>query len=468
MWVLASLESAPRASILGSVWGCAARGCRDRVRLSVVRGVGVRYAERDGKCLAFEVFGDGPCDVLVHQICYPIDLTWELPQLASFMRALGGFARVIAFDSRGEGASDPISDPGAATLEAWCDDVLAVLDAAGADRVTCFDMTNGVGGVMLAATYPDRVRSLIVTHLRTSFPENRDLSEEQRSAAARAFLGIESLEAANPRVAHDPVLRDWWGRARRLLLSPEAARGYFEWGARMDVGPLLSSIRVPTLVVHRRDNRAFDIEVSRAAASQIPSARFVDLPGSETDPFLGDTAPVLAQIERFLAEPEVGVGHDRVLSTVLFTDIVASTEQLAARGDDAWRRVLDDNDQTTGRVVADHRGRVVKQTGDGILATFEGPARAVRCATALLDAAANHGITLRAGLHTGEIELRASDVAGIAVHIAARIAALADPNEILVSRTVVDLTAGSGLRFEPRGDHQLKGVPGDWALFTTH
>lgn len=204
---------------------------------------------------------------------------------------------------------------------------------------------------------------------------------------------------------------------------------------------------------------------SRAAAGLIPNARFVELPGAELDLFLGDTVSVLAEIERFLAEPEVDVIHDRVLVTVLFTDMVASTAELPARGDDAWRKVLDDHDSTTERVVAEYQGRLVEQTGDGILATFDGPARAVRCAAALLEAADQQGISLRAGLHTGEIELRSSDVAGITVHIASRIAALAGPNEILVSRTVVDLTAGSGLHFQARGEHQLKGVPGRWTIF---
>jgi class 3 adenylate cyclase len=228
---------------------------------------------------------------------------------------------------------------------------------------------------------------------------------------------------------------------------------------------LLPTLRIPTLVFHRRDDRVFDIETSRAAAALIPGARFVELPGSEHDIFLGDTAPVLSEIERFLREPESAPTHDRVLATVLFTDIVASTERLAASGDDAWGRALDEHDRTMDRLVARYRGRVVKSTGDGILATFDGPARAVRCAAEMIDDAAAQGITLRAGLHTGEIEIRPTDVVGIAVHTANRISSLADPGEILVSRTVVDLTAGSGLQFEARGEHQLKGVPGTWPTF---
>jgi len=224
-------------------------------------------------------------------------------------------------------------------------------------------------------------------------------------------------------------------------------------------------VRVPTLVLHRRDNRIWDIETSRAAAELIPGARFLELPGSENDVYLGDTAPVLAEIERFLSEPDVDAVHDRPLATVLFTDMVGSTEQLAAWGDNAWRQLLDSHDRTVDHLVAASRGRLVKQLGDGILATFDGPARAVHCAAAIVDAANGNGIALRAGLHTGEIELRPSDVAGIAVHIASRIAGLAGANEILVSRTVVDLTAGSGLHFEPRSEHELKGVPGRWPTF---
>ena len=238
-----------------------------------------------------------------------------------------------------------------------------------------------------------------------------------------------------------------------------------DFAAQIDVKPVLSTVRAPTLVLHRRDNQVWDIQTTRVAADQIPNAKFVELPGTERDIFLGDTSPVLAEIERFLREPETAATPDRVLATVLFTDIVASTEQLAAGGDDAWRRTMDDHDRITERLVAAYRGRIVKPTGDGILATFDGPARAVRCAAELVDAAAGQGITLRAGLHTGEIEIRPTDVVGIAVHTANRISALAEPSEILVSRTVVDLTAGSGLQFEARGERELKGVPGSWPIF---
>jgi class 3 adenylate cyclase len=436
-----------------------------RVRLVVVRDAEVRFTEHDGRYLAYEVFGGGPSDVFIYQASFPIDLIWYLPQLASFMETLGGLARVIIFDQVNQGASDQLSDMRTATVDENCDDALAVLHAARADRVTFLDMSFGVNAVTFAATYPQRVRSLILTNLRPSFPHIRAESAAQRKRLVRYWLGVESLEVENPRQAHDPLLRQWWGRARRLLASHGTAAGLIDFAENIDVEPVLSAVRAPTLVFHRRDNRVFDVETSRAAAAKIPGARFVELPGDENDIFLGDTAPVLSEIERFLREPETAATPDRVLATVLFTDIVASTEQLAAGGDDAWRRTMDDHDRTMERLVTAYRGRIVKPTGDGILATFDGPARAVRCAAELLDAAAAQGITLRAGLHTGEIEIRPTDVTGIAVHTANRISGLAHPSEILVSRTVVDLTAGSGLQFEPRGEHQLKGVPGTWSTF---
>lgn len=334
-----------------------------------------------------------------------------------------------------------------------------------AEQATFFDMSRGTTGVAISATYPQRIRSLIVSHLQPSFPQLRAFSSEQLWRLARARSGVRSLEIDNPRVAHDPALREWWGRSRRLLASPGRALAQIEIGLQVDLTPALSTLRAPTLVLHRRDNPVVKLEDGRAAASLLPNARFVELPGSETDLFLGETAPVLSEIQRFLAEPTTEVGSDRQLATVLFTDIVSSTEQLAALGDGAWRQLLDDHERAMGRIVTGFRGRVIKQLGDGALATFDGPARAVRCAVALRDAARQQGLTLRAGLHTGEIEIRPSDVTGIAVHIASRIAALADSNEILVSRTVVDLTGGSGLEFEARGERQLKGVPGTWPTF---
>jgi hypothetical protein len=236
---------------------------------------------------------------------------------------------------------------------------------------------------VFAATYPERVASLILVHPRSTFPEFRGRTFEQRTKLARGLVTPQSLRAENPRVAHDPVLQQWWGRARRLLYSPEAVARLMEFAARIDTEVAESAVRAPTLVLHRRDNRLGDIEASRAVASRIPGARFVELPGSETDIVLGDTAPVFAEIERFLHEDHPDLSDDRPLATVLFTDIVASTEHLAAVGDEAWRRILDDHDNAVDHAVATHRGRVIKKMGDGILATFDGPARAVHCAAAI-------------------------------------------------------------------------------------
>jgi class 3 adenylate cyclase len=432
-----------------------------------VRDAPVEFVERDGGCVAYQVFGSGPTDVAVMKGGrFPLDLMWDLPQLAHFMQALGSVARVIVYDQRGHGAADPLpTTNGAAGVENGAADLLAVMDAARSDRACLMDLAHGVTPVFMAATYPERVQSIVVAHLRPSFPELRGYSPEQRRRIALTLATPRGLQADNPRVAHDVELRRWWARARRLESSPSEVADQMEWAAQIDVESVLEHVRVPALVLHRSGCR-YDIETSRDAAARMSNCRFVELPGTELDIFLGDTDSVLDEIIRFLHDDQAGsVAHDRPLATVLFTDIVASTEQLAAVGDREWRRRLDTHDATVQRQVSAHRGRLVKPLGDGVLATFDGPARAVRCAAAIREALRQHGLVIRAGLHTGEIEPRKDDVAGLAVHIASRIAALAASDEILVSRTVVDLTSGSGLRFAPRGQHELKGVPGTWQTF---
>jgi class 3 adenylate cyclase len=433
-----------------------------------MRGVQVEYAVRDGASIAYAVFGNGPVDLVMTSTRCPIDLMWDLPQLADFLDTLGRVARVIAYDTRGFGASDPLpTTDGAAGVESAAADQLAVMDAVGCDRVSVLNLHANSHVVFFAATYPERVRSLIFGNLRPNYRELRGFSLEQRNKMARTLGTARGLRADNPRVAHDPVLQQWWGRAHRLGGSPEETARSMEFAADMDVESVLGIVRAPTLVLGR-DHRFWDIETSRAAAARIPNARFVELPGGELDLFLGDVAPVLGEITRFLRNEDATVSDERLLATVLFTDIAASTERLAAEGDRAWRRVLDEHDEIIGRTVTAHRGRVVKTLGDGILATFDGPARAVRCAAAIRDTVTEQGITVRAGLHTGEIELRGGDIAGIAVHIASRISALAGPADILVSRTVVDLTAGSGITYDSRGDHELKGVPGTLPIFAAN
>jgi len=285
--------------------------------------------------IAYEVFGAGPIDLLLHQNWAPIDFMWELPQLASFLDQLGAMARVIVYDRIGSGASDRTPSRFASTTEAFADDARAVLDAVGVPKAVFFD-PSGVGSPPYVATYPQRIQAAILVNLRTSFPEIRAMTTAQREGFAKVLQGVRSLEIGNPRVAHDPVLREWWARARRLHSTREDQRAQIDFAMRMDLESVLPAMRVPTLVLHRRDNVMFDIETSRAAAQLIPNARFVELPGSESDIFLGDTAPVFAEIDRFLSAPDTEAAHDRPLATVLFTDMVASTEQLAARGDAAW------------------------------------------------------------------------------------------------------------------------------------
>ncbi len=399
----------------------------------------------------------------------PIDLMWDLPQLAHFMEALGAVARVIAYDERGNGASDPLPMTGVAGVESAASDWLAVLDAVGCDRATTFAFSLTGVHIFVAATYPERVRSLIGANIRSSFPEMRQQTWEQRKSFAVWYGTTNGLSTFNPRVAHDPVLQKWWGRARRLASSPEEFARTLQHGSELDVEPFLELVRAPTLVFHRQGNPVYDIELSRRTAPRIPNGRFVELTGSESDLFLGDVDPVITEITSFLRETDVAPeDDDRTLATVLFTDIVDSTGQLVTLGDKRWRTVLDDHDRTVDRIVRHFRGRVVKKLGDGSLATFDGPARAVRCAAAIGDSLDQHGIAVRAGLHTGEIELRDGDIAGLTVHIASRISALAGPGEVLASRTVVDLTAGSGITYEDRGPQSLKGIPADWAVFALH
>jgi class 3 adenylate cyclase len=432
-----------------------------------MREVEVQFAVSDGACVAYQVFGAGPIDLLLNPgNAFPIDLMWDLPQLAEFMDALGRIARVIAYDPRGMGASDglPTADPAAVT-ENQASDVLAVLDAVGSERTSILTFFGSVE-MVVAATYPHRVRSLIMINFRPSFPELRGLSPDQRKSIALWLSSTRALKSHNPRVSHDPVVRQWWGHARRLVCNPDRLARVLEYAGEVDSSSVLENIRVPTLILHRTGNQVWDIESSRKAAAAIPDYRFVELPGTEHDIWFGDTATALEEITRFLREPDVAVDRDdRSLATVLFTDIVNSTEQLASVGDHKWLELLDELDGLIDKVVAAHRGRVVRTLGDGILATFDGPARAVRCACSIRDGLASRGVSVRAGLHTGEIERLGGEIGGMAVHTGARVATCAGPGEVLVSSTVRDLVAGSGIEFTDRGEHQLKGVPGTWRLF---
>ncbi len=433
-----------------------------------------RYARSGDVSIAYEVFGDGPLDlVIVHGFFSHVETDWEWPPFAHLLRRLASFARVITFDKRGTGLSDPIE--GAPTLEERMDDIRAVMDAAGSEQATVLGYSEGGPMSMLfSAAHPERVSALILYGSFARVLHAPDYPVGVSPDFAEAFL--EGLRAnwPNPRpelgqmiwpsVVDDPSFNHWMGRRARLGASPRMAVEIMRLNLQIDVRAILPEIRVPTLVLHREGDRFVPVAYGRFLAERIPEARYVELAGDDHSPFTGDVDALVDEVEEFLTGAR---GHDidRVLATVLFTDIVDSTSQAAAAGDRDWRALLDRHDETVRREVERFRGRVVKTTGDGALATFDGPARAIRCARHLTDTLSRSGLRIRAGLHSGECELRGEDIAGVAVHIGARIGDLAAPGEVLVSGTVKDLVIGSGIDFSDRGTHELKGVPGRWPIF---
>jgi pimeloyl-ACP methyl ester carboxylesterase len=380
------------------------------------------------------------------------------------------FSRFIMFDKRGTGMSD--RDFGIATMEERMDDVRAVLDAVGSETAAVYGVSEGGPlAALFAASHPDRTSALILYGTFPRLLEAPDwpgLSQaawDQRIEDTVAHFGESAdLERWAPSVASDPSRREWWATQDRMGASPGAVRALYAMNGQIDVRAALPTIRVPTLVLHRRDDRVVPIVAGEYMASQIPNAKFSPLEGADHLPY-GDVDAWVGEIEEFLTGARREPHIDRVLATVVFTDIVGSTEIAARLGDGEWRRLLDQHDQAALRIATGQRGRVVKHTGDGVLATFDGPARAARFAAELTRQVAPLGLDLRAGIHTGEVELRGDDIGGIAVHLAARISALAGAGEILTSRTLKDLTAGSGLVFEDRGMHTLKGVPDEWQVY---
>jgi class 3 adenylate cyclase len=364
---------------------------------------------------------------------------------------------------------------GAPTLEEQMDDVVAVLDAAGSERAAVFAMLEaGSMACLFAATHPERTRALLLyegTPRMTSTPDYPwPLSREEREVAARALperWGTgESVMSLSASGKHGERFRHWAGRLERLAASPSTAQAFFRMHSETDVRPVLPSIQAPTLVLHRAADQFIDIRHSRYLAEQIPGARMVELPGEGTLPFGSGEDELIGEVEEFLTGARHAPDPERILATVMFSDIVDSTRRAAEMGDRRWRSVLESIDESIEIELGRHRGRVVKKMGDGLLATFDGPARGIQCATAIRDGArAGYDLEVRSGLHTGEIELLGNDVGGLAVHIGARVGALAEPNEVLVSNTVKDLVVGSGIEFEDRGEHELKGVPGTWRLW---
>jgi class 3 adenylate cyclase len=432
-----------------------------------------RYARSGDVHIAYIVEGDGPIDLVwIPPWISQVEYLWSEASLAAVLDRLTGFARVITFDRRGSGLSDPLQ--GAPTLEEQMDDVLAVMDAAGSEQAAIVaTLEGGPMAALFAASHPDRTQSLTMyaTFARSVWAPDYDWawSAEERNARMDQCVehwgeGLVAGGVAGSR-AGDPRFMEWAGRLERLAASPATIKRIFDLIGEFDVREVLPSIRVPTLVMHRRDDSFIKVEHSRYIAERIPGARYVELEGPDNMFAVGDSEAILGELEEFLTGTRHEREPDRMLATVMFTDIVDSTQRAADMGDRHWRDLLERHDQLFRRSLERHRGREVKRTGDGFLATFDGPARAIRCAASITEAVEELGLELRAGLHTGECEVMSDDVGGLAVHIAARVMSCADAGEVLVSSTVKDLVVGSGIDFEDRGTHDLRGVPGDWRLF---
>jgi class 3 adenylate cyclase len=432
-----------------------------------------RYAKSGDLNIAYIVEGRGETDLVwIPPWISQVEYLWAEPSLADVMSRLTQFARVITFDRRGSGLSDPFV--GAPTLEEQMDDVLAVLDAAGSERAAIAGtLEGGPLAVLFAATYPERTEALILYATFARATRDADYewawSVEERDARLAEVIDHwgEGLVAGGvaPGRMEDPVFREWAGRLERLAASPASIRRIFDLIGRFDVRDVLPSIRVPTLLLHRRDDTFINIGHSRYMATRIPGARLVELEGEQNMFSIGDSEAIMGEIEEFLTGTRPEREPDRMLATVMFTDIVESTRLAADMGDRGWRFLLERHDALFRRALERHRGREIKRTGDGFLATFDGPARAIRCAASLADAMGSLGLEVRAGLHTGELEVMNGDLGGLAVHIAARVMERAGPCEVLVSSTVKDLVVGSELAFQDRGSHELRGVPGEWRLF---
>jgi pimeloyl-ACP methyl ester carboxylesterase len=433
----------------------------------------IHYARSGDVNVAYQVFGQGPLDlVIIPGWASNIEIFWEEPAVARFLTRLASFSRVILFDKRGTGLSDRVAEM--PNLETRMDDVRAVLDTVGSERAALFGYSEGgVLCAVFAATYPNRTAALIMhaSYARlTSTPDYPwGLDEQERNAfvdrAVREWGAPIGIDLRAPSMAKDERFRQWWARFLRLSVSPAAFAALCHMNAQMDIRPILPAIRVPTLILHSINDRTLDVGGSRFLAEQIPAAKLVELSGPDHVPWLSDAEVVLDEVAQFLTGARQASEAERVLATVLFTDIVGANERAASVGDRRWHDLLDSHHSLIRQELNRFRGREIDTAGDGFLAAFDGPARAVRCAGTISHAVRSLGIEVRAGLHTGECETMGDKLVGIAVHIGSRVAALAAPSEVLVSSTVRDLVAGSGLSFQDRGVHSLKGVPGEWRLF---
>jgi class 3 adenylate cyclase len=436
-----------------------------------------RFARNGDVHLAYQVVGDGPIDLLlVDTWVHHVDLVWDVPDFARLLRRLSSFSRLIHFDRRGTGASDSVPVDALPDLETQVEDAIAVLDAAKSERPAVLGVADGtLVAMLLAATHPDRCRALALyapAAMRAVTPDHplgwtqeaiEDVVQIITDATVRNEAGLDWLA---PSRMGDQRFADQLNRLSRSAVRPGAIGHFYRQSMLSDVRPILPSIQAPTLAIHRAEDRTVPIELGREVVALIPGSTFVELPGTDALPFSGDADRLVDEIEEFLTGARPGGDPERVLATLVFTDIVDSTRLAAELGDRRWRDLLDEHDQLLRREFERFNGREIVTTGDGFLAAFDGPGRGVRCALSLMDAVARLGAQVRAGVHTGEVEVRGADLGGLAVHIASRVASLAEPDEVLVSSTVKDLLIGSGIEFEGRGEHALKGIPDTWRLFS--
>ena len=437
-----------------------------------MRAPEIRYAKSGDVHIAYQVFGAGPVDlVLVPGFFTHVELVWEHEPMARVLRRLGSFARVVYFDRRGSGLSDPVSS--APTLEERMDDVRAVMDAAGSERAALFGMSEGAAmSILFAAAHAERTTSLVLyggMARSTAAPDYpwappaEALIEANRELVAPVWGQGATVDIAAPSQAGDPGVRAFFARMERSSASPRMFADLVRMFLDIDVREAARAVRVPTLILHRRHDQLVNVRHGRWLADNIPNARLLELPGRDHN-FFYDADQVVDELQHFVTGVRAQPRRDRVLATVLVTDIVDSTRLASGVGDKRWRDKLSAHEASAREAIRELGGRTVKWTGDGVMAIFDGPARAVHCAHEIIERARQAGLEVRAGLHTGEVELVDDDIAGIAVHIAARVGALAQPGEVLVSRTVKDLMAGSDVAFADRGMHELKGLPEPWAL----
>lgn len=431
-----------------------------------------------GLDIAYQVLGDGPLDVVVLPgPSIPIDCIDSEPSLYRFHRRLASFSRVIRFDLRGMGLSSRVPSLEMMGPKFWAEDVIAVMDAVGCERAAVLATSYlAMGGLVLAADYPERVRSLVIVNGTARVLWAPDYRIGAQPSAADPFTsvaiepdaieqGFDVLRIIAPTVARDDAFREWWDHAGNRAASPSMARALSRVVTDSDVRDTLARIAAPTLVLHRDRCNFIPADHGRFLAEYVAGARYVELPGADSLYWVGDAGPMLDEIEEFITGVRGGSDAERVLTTIVFTDIVGSTQRAAALGDVRWRDLLDHHDKVVRQEIQRFGGREVNTIGDGFVATFTSPSAGIAFADDIVDAVRVLGIEVRVGMHAGEVEVRGADIAGMAVHIGARVAALAEPSEVLVSSTVRDIVTGSRRRFADRGEHQLKGVPGQWRLF---